>query len=99
MSLQLSPKASLLNSPADVLMRLKVQPTFEDWGPTPISMAALPAAPPEGIVREKVTKTFASLAEGQDVEFEITQGPKGLQAANVRRHEGEQQAAEANQSS
>ena len=45
-------------------MRLKVQPTFDDWGPTPISMAALPGAPPEGIVREKVTKTFASLAEG-----------------------------------
>ena len=26
---------------------------------------------------------FKSLAEGDDVEFEITQGPKGLQAANV----------------
>ena len=26
---------------------------------------------------------FKSLAEGDAVEFEITQGPKGLQAANV----------------
>ena len=26
---------------------------------------------------------FKSLAEGDDVEFEIAQGPKGLQAANV----------------
>ena len=26
---------------------------------------------------------FKSLAEGDVVEFEITQGPKGLQAANV----------------
>ncbi len=26
---------------------------------------------------------FRSLAEGQQVEFEVTQGPKGLQAANV----------------
>jgi CspA family cold shock protein len=28
---------------------------------------------------------YKSLAQGQTVEFEITQGPKGLQAANVRR--------------
>ena len=28
---------------------------------------------------------FKSLAEGERVEFEVTRGPKGLQAANVRR--------------
>ena len=28
---------------------------------------------------------FKSLAEGDEVEFEITQGPKGLQASNVVR--------------
>ncbi len=28
---------------------------------------------------------FKSLSEGDQVEFEITQGPKGLQAKNVRR--------------
>jgi len=28
---------------------------------------------------------FKSLAEGDKVEFEVTRGPKGLQAANVRR--------------
>jgi CspA family cold shock protein len=27
---------------------------------------------------------FRSLSEGQTVEFEVTQGPKGLQATNVR---------------
>jgi CspA family cold shock protein len=27
---------------------------------------------------------FRSLAEGQKVEFEVTKGPKGLQAASVR---------------
>jgi CspA family cold shock protein len=29
-------------------------------------------------------KGFRTLAEGQQVEFEVTKGPKGLQAANVR---------------
>ena len=28
---------------------------------------------------------FKSLSEGDQVEFEVTQGPKGLQAKNVRR--------------
>ena len=28
---------------------------------------------------------FKSLAEGDDVTFEVTKGPKGLQAANVTR--------------
>ena len=28
---------------------------------------------------------FKSLAEGDRVEFEVTNGPKGLQAANVRK--------------
>jgi CspA family cold shock protein len=31
-----------------------------------------------------VADGFRSLAEGQQVEFEVTQGPKGLQATNVR---------------
>ncbi len=31
---------------------------------------------------------FKTLAEGDRVEFEIAQGPKGLQAANVRRTAG-----------
>ena len=29
---------------------------------------------------------FKTLSEGEAVEFEITQGPKGLQASNVRRN-------------
>ncbi len=28
---------------------------------------------------------FKSLAEGDQVEFEVTRGPKGLQASNVRK--------------
>jgi CspA family cold shock protein len=28
---------------------------------------------------------FKSLSEGERVEFEVTQGPKGMQAANVKR--------------
>ncbi len=28
---------------------------------------------------------FRTLSEGDDVEFEITEGPKGLQAVNVQR--------------
>ena len=31
------------------------------------------------------TEGFKSLSQGQEVEFEITQGPKGLQAMNVRK--------------
>ncbi|HEX9508811.1 MAG TPA: cold shock domain-containing protein, partial [Myxococcales bacterium] len=30
------------------------------------------------------TEGFRSLAEGQKVQFDVTKGPKGLQASNVR---------------
>lgn len=32
-----------------------------------------------------VSEGFKSLTEGDRVEFQVTQGPKGLQAVNVRR--------------
>ena len=32
-----------------------------------------------------VSEGFQTLSEGERVQFEIVQGPKGLQAANVRR--------------
>jgi CspA family cold shock protein len=32
-----------------------------------------------------VAQGFKSLAEGDEVEFEVTRGPKGLQATNVRK--------------
>ena len=38
---------------------------------------------------------FKSLAEGDRVEFEVTKGPKGLQASNVREGLGRPQALEA----
>jgi len=31
---------------------------------------------------------FRSLADGDPVEFDVTRGPKGLQAANVRKVQG-----------
>jgi len=34
---------------------------------------------------------YRSLAQGQTVEFEITRGPKGLQATNVKAPEAEAQ--------
>jgi len=32
-----------------------------------------------------ITDGYKTLAEGEEVEFEVRQGPKGLQAANVSR--------------
>ena len=34
---------------------------------------------------------YRSLSQGQTVEFEITKGPKGLQATNVKRQEDEEE--------
>ncbi len=37
---------------------------------------------------------YRSLTQGQTVEFEITQGPKGLQATNVKRQDEQEEARE-----
>ena len=39
------------------------------------------------------TSGYRTLNEGEKVEFEVKQGPKGLQAENVRRVGGDQQQA------
>lgn len=36
---------------------------------------------------------YRTLNEGERVEFDVKEGPKGLQAENVRRAEGEQRAS------
>ncbi len=38
---------------------------------------------------------YRTLNEGERVEFDVKQGPKGLQAENVRRADGDQQEQEA----
>ena len=47
----------------------------------------------DGEDRELRSETFASLAVGQTVEFEIGQGPKGPHAINVRLVASEEAAA------
>ena len=39
------------------------------------------------------TSGYRTLNEGESVEFDVKQGPKGLQAENVRRVDGERQQA------
>ena len=51
-----------------------------------VIVRALPAGDWDSRVRGgKAIWTGGSLAEGDQVEFDVTRGPKGLQAANVRK--------------